>query len=336
LTKVFMTIFDTLAIQASPPLSATGSHQSHAKWQEEEDLKNVWLFLKNGWVDQAVDVITKPNGTGWHLYNTSYELDARGSSRVSIGLIHAWASAPEHVNDRTFLERWQAEFGDVTGEALMKKYDEKASGWQWDRSIKIKDGVVRLAAASRRWNKVGLLLEMGAPWGIAHADAVLEVTGHSYNRPDSLSNLKAFLSLPNVKEWINTPIRGRGYENPTALVCALESETEEAKEVVPLLLAAGADINAPMYDGNTILHLVMGPHGREPYKTLAKRIIKLGGDLSRRNDEGITPVGAWLKRRRNRRWSAQEHAEKEREWLMMQTVQKAPELKAKKASLSAL
>ena len=144
------------------------------------------------------------------------------------------------------------------------------------------------------------------------------------------------LKLPNAKEWINTPIRVRGYGMPTALSCALESERDAAKEIVPLLIEAGADINAPLYEGNTILHMVMGAHGREPYKALAKRIVKLGGDLSRPNDAGITPVGSWLQRREHRDWSMQERSEKEREWLMLQTLQKAPELKAKKSSPFAL
>lgn len=324
-----MTVFQTLSSLSGSPTSQVAAHKAYLSWQEEQDKKNVWFFLERGWLDEAVEIITKPHGTGWKIVSASRDLDSIGLSTVAISLLHAWAMAPEHVNDRTFLERWQAEFGDVTGDAVLNLHKSYHVG-------PTKDGVVRLAISRRRWNKAEMLLEMGAPWLNAHADVFMGVAGLSYVRSDSLEIAKTLLQLPNVKEWINTPIRGRGYGMPTALSCALESESDEAKEIVPLLIGAGADINAPLYEGNTILHMVMGAHGREPYKALAKRIVKLGGDLSKPNDAGITPVGAWLQRREHRDWSMQKRSEMEREWLMLQTLQKAPDLKAKKNPTFAL
>lgn len=314
----------------------------HKDFLFQRKKNDVWDFLGNGWLDQAMELITGDEGTGWYIYADASDLRAMSSCqefeqypqvyKKYASIIHFWATVTEHEKDEIFLDLALKELGVTSGNITMERAMDKLknnSPSEVSGDLHIEDGVVRMAAKSRNWKKVNLLLKRGATWGNAHAEAVLcalSMTSGSYydNRDSAMKAVRAMLRMKNSKDWVNEPFQDPRYRNrnTNALECALNSKDFYAKELVDLLLKAGADINARVSsNGDTILHRVMNL-GRQdvPYKLLAKRIVSLGGNISAKNDEGKTPLNILLDNSNGKR-SVDEIINLEREWLMKQIIQ---------------
>jgi hypothetical protein len=116
------------------------------------------------------------------------------------------------------------------------------------------------------------------------------------------------LKMNNVKDWINKPISWHQSLLGKALM------TENGGFLVDPLLKAGADINARLQGGNTLLHLVMGNGGPDSYKALYKKLIKMGANVDIMNEEGKTPYDSWKVRHDSNSWSVRSNPKRTAEW----------------------
>ena len=112
------------------------------------------------------------------------------------------------------------------------------------------------------------------------------------NLNDAIMNLKQYLRLaPNasdaemVKSLINK-LEYRFEQSNAGDTLLHEATIKGKKEVVELLIAKGADINAKDKDGQTPLHAAVNGG----YKELAELLIARGADMNAKNNSGRTPL----------------------------------------------
>jgi hypothetical protein len=318
-------------------LSVAGQKQQHEKWQNEKNAEAIWDFLGQGWVLPALDLLKEGKGVSWDM-NMQGVSWGRSSQKECHFLIHKWASGKESESDRLFLDAWMEHNGDLDG---LKMFKERGEESKRGYGLCAPTSPLRIAIRCRNWGKAQMLYDLGCEWGSSHADIFCEalLVGTNYRRDGAIDEALALLELPNVKDWINQSITDNSYGQTTALCKAIISGASDPKmqALADKLLEKGADINAVMGNGDTILHRVMGRNGETAYKQLAKKVIKLGGDLTAINNEGDTPLSSWRKRfQYDRKTTPEEISTMEKEWLQIMANQVAPTTKGAKKTRLAL
>ncbi|HAU29441.1 MAG TPA: hypothetical protein DCW68_04935 [Rhodospirillaceae bacterium] len=76
--------------------------------------------------------------------------------------------------------------------------------------------------------------------------------------------------------------------DPDTLACL--PRNPQALRQVAILLEHGADVNAPIFKGNTPLHFAVAHSGRKADKPLLKLLLKHGADVTRKNSHKFTPL----------------------------------------------
>ena len=291
-------------------LSEAQAHEAYVNFIKEENKENVFTYIKEGWIKEALGVLNEsdmgPNP--WLVEHPSYK-----SSDQLASLLHEWAkSRIESSDDQNFLDEWLNHHHDLTGEHMAEQ--------KWARLKKTlrpdayvpniqNDSIPRVLVAYKNFNKFQQYLQKGGPWADAHASLFLECADFA-RTPEAhqkkLEIVHDFLDLPNVKEWINktfditptAPILGAVGKN--ALSILLEAECDGIKgltETIKKCIEKGADINADLGRGNTILHKVMLSAPQNAYKNRIKYYLKLGASLAKQNDQGATPLAVFFNRR---------------------------------------
>jgi ankyrin repeat protein len=110
------------------------------------------------------------------------------------------------------------------------------------------------------------------------------------NGPGSVLIQAAYSGNPEVVQEIlryHPDLEGRGFRQETAIFFVGESRASDKPgarvECLRFLAAAGANVNARNYDGDTPLHRIYLPDVEE-------ELLKLGADVNARNNDGETPI----------------------------------------------
>ncbi|MCC8483773.1 MAG: tetratricopeptide repeat protein, partial [Rickettsia endosymbiont of Labidopullus appendiculatus] len=101
----------------------------------------------------------------------------------------------------------------------------------------------------------------------------------------------AMVRLISKKADINKPHSNQDQASP--LYCSLGWFGQPINmKIVELLLASGADVNKPMYDGDTPMHMAHYRGNKEAIKLL----LQYEAEINAKNDEGKTPLHCLLKK----------------------------------------
>lgn len=280
--------------------------------REKEDLE---YYIQNGWVNSALEIIERLGREGWCMMLKEYSM----SSAPTHTILQSWARAPSHENDQEFLNKW-LEF-EASVNYPKDDYENFVKNDK-SRGELIYQNSTSIAARSEKWDKVKMLMAAGKEWGSSHIPFVKGALVEDDAR--CVEIMKVLLKMDEAKKWINQPIIWKR----TALHIAIENGRDE---LIETLLAAGADINAPAQEGDTVLHWAMGQHGPDSYKLLVKKLLKMGANIDIKNDSGKTPKDAWLGRHAAMKWRFK--GSKEMEWEKMRTDQEREWLKMGAANI---
>ncbi|WP_375334053.1 ankyrin repeat domain-containing protein [Candidatus Tisiphia endosymbiont of Xenochironomus xenolabis] len=100
----------------------------------------------------------------------------------------------------------------------------------------------------------------------------------------------AMVRLISEKADINKADNDENQASPLYYSLGYEDQPVNMK-IVELLLANGADVNKPMYDGNTPMHMTHYKGNKEAIKLL----LQYGAEINAKNDEDKTPLHCLLK-----------------------------------------
>ncbi len=187
--------------------------------------------------------------------------------------------------------------------------------YPWDHVAKQGETMLHIACRKDRWDTIRLLVEAGADTTITNSEGKIPayyLSFHNCNREffeilDLVSDfhimdeetgvtffmrmMRERISVENAEYLLSrgVDVRHTDFDGNTALHYATESYN--AKELIPLLLEAGADMDAINVKGNTALMLLM----KKKKLDLVLYLLEQGADYNTLNDENETPASYAIK-----------------------------------------